>query len=282
MEYDVPQKLLSRHTASFPAFGNSRDRSAVGSHRGRTARRNRSRLFISHTGSRWVLRRRRNLLEATLRESAFCDWTLDEVRSVDAHARLLALSKNEWLFMEGDPRRHVYYLSSGRIKISRLSTEGKEFILDLIERGEVFGEGGLLEDGPQDSFGLALEDSAVIAISIARFMEILERRPELMLELAKLVSQRKKRMETRLASIALKRVRGRVATLLLQLSQDYGVRNHRGIALEIRLRQQEMGSLIGASREIVSQTLADFRRRGLIHSDGRRITILEAQTLEEI
>ena len=110
----------------------------------------------------------------------------------------------------------------------------------------------------------------------------MQKQPDFLLELAKLVDLRKNRMEKRLATLALKKVRGRVASLLLQLCHDYGVRRSDGISLQIRLSHQEMANLIGVSRETVSNALSDFRRAGLINSDGRRLIVRQTLPLEQI
>ena len=154
--------------------------------------------------------------------------------------------------------------------------------MELIEPGEIFGEGSLFAEGPHDSFAIAFEDSEVVTLPSSVVGKLMQKKPEFLLELAKLVDLRKNRMERRLANIALKKVRGRVASLLLQLCHDYGVRGSDGISLQIRLGHQEMANLIGVSREIVSHTLSDFRRRGLINSRRGRLIVHQTLPLEQI
>ncbi len=212
----------------------------------------------------------------------FADLDSKDLQAFEPYTRVSNLSKDAWVYMEGDPRSHVYYLSSGRIKIFRLTHDGKEFILEFVEPGEIFGETSILEEGPEDSYGIAAEDSTVLVIPAARFAHFLTERPDFMLKLARLVSHRKKRMETRLVMLAFHTVRARLARLLLQLAEAYGVRRPRGIQLQIRLSRQEMGGLIGASREIVSHTISDYRREGLIEVDGRSLIILRTEALEQL
>ena len=235
-----------------------------------------------------MVREGEDAVETSLYESPldsfepFADLCREDLRPIELYARVTDVQKGGWLFMEGEPRRYVYCLAAGRIKISRLSRTGKEFILELIEPGEIFGESSLFEDGPQDSFGVAFEDSRVVTLPSAEVVKLMERQPDLLLRFTKLVGLRKKRIEGRLVNLAFQKVRGRVASLLLQLCHDYGVRGSDGISLQISLRQQEMTNLIGASREIVSHTLSDFRREGLIHSDDRKLIVRQMQPLEQI
>jgi len=223
-----------------------------------------------------------NLCESQLESvDALGGLDTEDLRSLEFHAQVVDVRKGDWLFMKGDPRSYVYCLVDGRIKISRLSPTGKEFILALIEPGEIFGESSLFMDGPHDSFGVASRDSRVVTIPSSELAKLMEKRSDLPLQLAKLVEHRRQRIERRLVTLAFHKVRGRVASLLLQLCQDYGVREIDGISLGIELRHQEMANLIGVSREIVSHTLSDFRREGLIDSDGRKL-IVRQRLLEQI
>ena len=229
-----------------------------------------------------------NAVQSTENESLladiepFADLTTEDRRAIESFARVDIVPKGGWLYMEGDPRSCVYCLADGRIKISRLSRAGKEFILELVEPGEIFGESALFEAGAQDSFGVAVEASRVVSLPSLELRELMQSQPELLLQFAKLMDLRKKRMEGRLVTLALHKVRGRVASLLLQLCNDYGVRGRDGIRLGIRLRHQEMANLLGVSREIVSHTLSDFRREGLIESQGRKLIVRQTQPLEQI
>lgn len=224
-----------------------------------------------------------NLCESQLDSvEAFAGLDTEDIRSLELHMRVVDLPKGDWLFMEGDPRSDVYCLIDGRVKISRLSRTGKEFILALIEPGEIFGESSLFVDGPHDSFGVASQDSRVLAIPSSELAKLMEKHSGLPLRLAKLVERRRQKIERRLVATAFHKVRGRLASLLLQLCQDYGVRGIDGISLRIDLRHQEMANLIGVSREIVSHTLSDFRREGLIDSDGRTLIVRQTLLLEQI
>ena len=224
-----------------------------------------------------------NLCESQLDSvEAFAGLDTEDLRSLEFYVRVVDLRKGEWLFMEGDSRSEVYCLVDGRIKISRLSRTGKEFILALIEPGEIFGECSLFVDGPHDSFGVASQDSRVVTIPSSEIAKLMAKHSDLPLRLAKLVEHRRQKLERRLVALAFHKVRGRVASLLLQLCQDYGVQRIDGISLRIDLRHQEMANLIGVSREIVSHTLSDFRREGLVDSDGRTLIVRQSLLLEQI
>ena len=206
----------------------------------------------------------------------------EELREIEHATRLVMVQRGDPLYLQGDTRSSLYQLRSGRIKLSRLSVDGKEFILDLVAPGEIFGEMSLLDDEPQDTMAVALEDSCVLAIPMAKLEELLRRKPELAWKVAKLIGRRRKRFEARMETLVFKRVPGRLANLLLQLCREYGTPDGRGMMLRIQLNQQEMGNLIGASREIVNQTLSNFRRQGLIGLEGGQLIIRQQQPLQQL
>ena len=221
-------------------------------------------------------------LQTLAASELFSDLSEAELRELEQSTRLIMLRRGELLYMQGDPRRSLHQLKSGRIKLSRISVDGKEFILDLVAPGEIFGEMTLLEDEPRDTMAVALEDSQVLAISVAKIEALLQRRPELIWKVAKLIGRRRKRFESRMASLLFKKVPSRLASVLLELGEEHGTSDSRGMLLPIQLNQQEIGNLIGASREIVNQTLADFRRRGFIGQEGRQLIIRHQQPLQQL
>lgn len=140
----------------------------------------------------------------------------EDLRWFELHARVMKIPKGRWLFMEGDPRSEVYCLVDGRIKISRLSRSGKEVVQELVEPGELFGESSLFEDGPHDSFGAAFEDSRVATLPARELANLMKKRSDFAFQFAMLIELRRKKMERRLVAFTVQKVRGRIASLLLQ------------------------------------------------------------------
>jgi len=206
----------------------------------------------------------------------------EELQELDRITHMVTVKRGQPLYLPGDPGTSVFLLKFGRIKVSRLSQEGKEFILDFIEPGQIFGEMSLVEGGPQETIAEALEDSLLCIIRGSDFEALLRTKPELAMRVTKLIGLRRKRIESRLEDLVFKDVPGRMATLLLQLAQDYGIPDSRGILLGIKLSQREMANLIGASREMVNHTLSEFRRKMLIAFEGRRIILRNPSALAQV
>lgn len=203
----------------------------------------------------------------------------EDLTQLEQMSEMLSLKRREQIVFQGEPGAYVYCLRSGRVKLSRFSPEGRELILDIVMPGEIFGEilGG--EEVVQDTIAEAIEDALLCRIPRARFEALLRVHPELAFRLTKLIGLRLKRIESRIEDLVFKDVQGRLATVLLQLARDHGTRESRGCWRVPRLTQQQLAALIGSSREAVNQTLGEFRNRGLIAFEGRRILIPDPDAL---
>jgi CRP/FNR family cyclic AMP-dependent transcriptional regulator len=197
----------------------------------------------------------------------------------------LRLARGDLISLEDGRGRGVHVLSRGRMKILRFSDEGRVILLELIEPGGVFGELSFAPE-PRDDCGSnyaeALEDSIVYTIPFLTFERVLRQRPTLAVGIASLLGQRCNKLERRLEAHVFHRVPTRLANQLLELATRYGEAHADGTLLCVPLSQQDLGNLIGASREIVSLTLSDFKRRGLVSSKGRRLVVRESALREEL
>lgn len=193
------------------------------------------------------------------------------------------LSKGGMLSLqEGGARSGLHLLLVGRMKTLRFSEDGRVMILDLLDQGEVFGEMAVVaEDGIEPTYAEALEDVEIETIPRFALDGVLRGRSALALGIARLMAARRKRLEKRLETQIFQRVPVRLASLLLELAERFGEPSERGTVVDIPLSQQDLGNLIGASREIVSLTLSDFRRREAVSMQGRRIVIREPKLRRE-
>ncbi len=205
----------------------------------------------------------------------------DALRKLDDAAQRRVSSKGGFVYLPGDPSDWVYFLASGRVKVSRLSGGGRELILDLVEPGQIFGETGVLDGAPRETMAEALAPSVILAVTARRFRQFLRANPRILLRFARLLARRTKRIERRLIDVAYQKAPRQLAGLLLQLGRSYGVRDARGLLLRIELSQSALGAFIGVSRELVNHAFSDLRRRGVVDLTGGHIIIRRPEALEE-
>jgi CRP/FNR family transcriptional regulator len=189
--------------------------------------------------------------------------------------------KGQTVFDQTESVADVSILLSGLVKISRVDPEsGKELILYMVGPGEPFGVIPFFDEKPANRLATALKASRVATIDRHTFAPLLERRAveDAVLHM---VAARGRRMEDRLYDLAFHDVSRRLAQLLLQLSEQFPKERECGSQIAIWLSQQDLANFVAATRETVSLTINDFKRRGWIATHGRRICIHDAKALDE-
>ena len=170
---------------------------------------------------------------------------------------------------EGEPSQSLYILLSGRAKVQRSDSEGKEVILAVIGPGEFFGEMSLIDDSPRSASVITLESSDFMAINKDSFKAMLMQHTEICMQIMKGLVRRLREADRKIETLALLDVYGRVARVLLDFSEE--VNGER--VVKARLPRQEIAKMIGASREMVSRVMKGLEIDGYIvpMSEGRLV-----------
>lgn len=178
----------------------------------------------------------------------------------------------------------IYLLCTGRVKISRVSDQGREVTLYLLEGAELFGETGLAsENQPYELMAETLEDSLIAVIRRAEIVTALKESPRAATEMLKLLSERRSQAEAAVADLVFMDVPRRLAKLLLKLHDAQGGKGGRtATVLKTKFTHQELANMIGSTRETTTLVLNDFKRQGIIDFAGRKIIVRSRAELEDI
>jgi len=210
----------------------------------------------------------------------FKEMNAEEMGRLDRMTRMESVKKKTPIFFPGDPSQQVYLLKEGRVKISRISEEGREVTIAMLEPGEIFGELEVLGDSPRDTLAEALDDSQICVVSKDLFLDMVRSKPEFSFRLTKMIGARMQKIESRVEDLVFKDVPARLAHLLLELAKNHGRETSQGIFIQIKITHQEIANLIGSIRETVSAILGEFKREGWISFEGRQMTLLRADLLK--
>ncbi len=203
----------------------------------------------------------------------------EEIAAFDAVGRRVAYKPKDFCYLQGDPSDSVFILRTGRVRLSRITSDGREFILAFMKPGEPFGELALVDGAPRETLAEAVEESEATVVRREDFEALLGRRPELGIKVAKLLGLRNKALADRVEDLVFRDVPARLAGLLLALAADFGVGGERGTRFAFKITHRELASCIGSSRETVSQILTAFTRQQLITRNGRQIIITAPERL---
>ena len=180
----------------------------------------------------------------------------DEAASALAAAMgTIKLNRGEVLFHEGDKEDRLYVVVSGKIKLGRSGSAGRENLLAILGPGQMFGELSLFDPGPRSSTATAVTACEIRTLEHDELMGWLGGRPEVALGLLGQLAARLRRANDVVADLVFSDVPGRVAKQLLELARRFGDRREDGIHVHHDLTQEELAQLVGASRETVKVTL---------------------------
>ena len=190
--------------------------------------------------------------------------------------------RRQVIYIPGDPGQSVFFLNGGRVKISKVTRDGRELTLAYRVPGQIFGELCLGEGNPREEMAEAMENALVTEVDREVFEKIVDRNPRLAFELMHVSNQRRQDVENKVARLIFRDVNAKLADLLISLGEEYGVEDARGTLVAIKITHQEMANLIGSTRETVSLTLSQFKKQGLITMDGRKVIVTDFDGLRAL
>ncbi|MDD3846295.1 MAG: Crp/Fnr family transcriptional regulator [Syntrophorhabdaceae bacterium] len=202
------------------------------------------------------------------------DKQLDDLARAFPRRRYAA---GETIFAEGSPAEGFYVLLSGRLKIYKLSMEGKEQILHIIESGEPFAEVALFSETTFPAHAEAIRESEVMFFSRKAFKQLAVDDPSIIMNMLAILSQRLKYFTRLVEDLSLKEVPQRLAAYLVFLAQREG--SHQ---VSLGISKGQLASLLGTIPETLSRIMTKMAGRGLIEMQGRRISIIDRPALEAL
>ncbi len=192
------------------------------------------------------------------------------------------LGDGEILFQKGDEGDALFGVLAGKVRIIASSAGGKEVLLNIMEPGEMFGEIALLDGLPRTADAVAMGPTDLMMIRRAEFTGLLERQPRLAVHLLELLCARLRWMSERIEDTSFLALPARLAKRLLGLADLYGEQTEQGTRIGLPISQNELGQLMGTSRESINKHLQTWRRQGWIELERRHVIIRDADGLRDV
>ncbi|QLQ25714.1 MAG: Crp/Fnr family transcriptional regulator [Dechloromonas sp.] len=178
-------------------------------------------------------------------------------------------ARGEQVVRAGEDAETLIVMLTGRAKVTNFDEEGREIILAWLSPGEFFGEMGLIDGSPRSANVVAVEPCELLILGKHEFQRCMQDNFQVVQKLMQILVRRLREADRNIESLALLDVYGRVARLLLDMSEnDSGKR-----VVRQKISKQDMARMIGASREMVSKVMRDLEVGGYIISEGDHITI---------
>jgi CRP-like cAMP-binding protein len=194
--------------------------------------------------------------------------------------QLVRYRRAEPVFTEKQPGLSLYVVMSGRVKIFGTSTQGRSKTFAYLEPGDFFGEMSLIDDEARSASATALEDSVLIMLKAEDYRKLILSRPALAISMVKILSARLRRANREIEALSFNNVLGRIAQILLDLSERYGEKTDEGIRINMALSHKELAEMAGTAREVISRVISRFRRIGCVDFFDSKLIITDKDKLK--
>lgn len=173
----------------------------------------------------------------------------------------------------GDESETLYYIIKGSVTVAIEDDDGKEMIVAYLNAGDFFGEMGLFEqEDSRSAWVRAKTECEVAEISFSKFHELGKDHPDLIFSVSKQMAERLRKTTRKVGDLAFLDVTGRVAHTLLELCKEPDAMTHPD-GMQIKITRQEIGRIVGCSREMVGRVLKDLEEQGLVHVKGKTMVV---------
>lgn len=201
----------------------------------------------------------------------------DEMMAMDRMAAMRNATKNQVIYFPEDESDSVYMLKSGKIKLSKISAEGKEIILAILHPGEVFGELSITGvGGKREEIAEATEDAVICKVEVKDIRMMMSQNPKFNLTITKLIGFKLKKVQSRFESLIFKTAEQRIKHFIKELADEHGMPikgNSEEFLIRLKLTHDEISKLTATSRQTVTSTLNLLESEGVITYDRKSIFV---------
>ncbi|HEY4755200.1 MAG TPA: Crp/Fnr family transcriptional regulator, partial [Ignavibacteriaceae bacterium] len=186
------------------------------------------------------------------------------------------------IYFANEPSKTIYFLKTGRVKITKYLADGSEKIIAIINPGEIFGEMAYLDEGQRTDFAVTVEPSMICAINKNDLAAFIEKNPELNLKLTRILGLKLRSFSERIEDLIFKDAHQRVASFILRYADKNGRKVGDQIFVKPFLKHQNIGELTACSRQTVNYILTDLRSKGIIDFDRNKLIINKPDEIKKI
>jgi CRP-like cAMP-binding protein len=212
-----------------------------------------------------------DITENSLRKiPLFSEVSDDDLDSIASHLIERRYPKGSTIVEEGLPGDYMYVLKEGRVKVTRLSEDGREKILEMLGESSFFGEMALLDQGPRSATVKTLTPVVLLALSRTDFLGLLRRSPDLSMTVIQELTRRLRDTDEQASSLSFLRVKDRTTGLLRRMAEDAVDETHRATQ---NLTHQQIADMIGTSRETVTRVVKELKQDGWLGQRGKQYIV---------
>ena len=206
----------------------------------------------------------------------------DEIDTLLHYARVERYPAGEEIYSKGSPGQSMMAVLRGTAKMSSVSPEGKEIVLNIMYPGDLFGEIALIDGGERSADAVAMTDCEILVLHRRDFMPILEKRADICLILLRILCQRLRQTSEQVEDVLFRHLESRIAKALLHLADSADLHTVSDAPIELHVSQRELGNFAAGSRESVNKVLQSWHRAGLIALSKGSIVIFDLAKIRRL
>lgn len=207
--------------------------------------------------------------------SIFWDLNEDELGHIADKMVAKHFENGNYIFLEDSEGEQCFFVLEGSVKVTRLSKDGREVILAMLNEGDFFGEMSLLDGESRSANVIALEKTKVLTLDRNDFIEVVNDYPQIAVQLLKELARRLRKSDRQIASLSLSDAEKRIALCIIRFADEQGLIQNGKVSIPKTPIQQDIANMAGTSRETVSRALGLLEKEDLIERNGRELMILD-------
>ena len=207
--------------------------------------------------------------------SIFWDLNEDELGHIADKMVAKHFENGNYIFLEDSEGEQCFFVLEGSVKVTRLSKDGREVILAMLNEGDFFGEMSLLDGESRSANVIALEKTKVLTLDRNDFIAVVNDYPQIAVQLLKELARRLRKSDRQIASLSLSDAEKRIALCIIRFADEQGVIQNGKVSIPKAPIQQDIANMAGTSRETVSRALGLLEKEDLIERHGRELIILD-------
>jgi len=219
-----------------------------------------------------------NKLSILLNIPIFNGLSKDQIKQIGRIAVEKEMIKGRIIFSEGDEGSGFYVVVKGRVKVFKVSSEGKEHILHIVGPGETFGQAAVYAGRSFPASSEAITKTHLLFIPRAAFARLIADNPSLAMSMLAVLSLRLREFTVQIENLSLKEVPGRLASYLIYLADEQKT----GVHISLPISKGQLASLLGTIPETLSRIFTKISNQNLIEVSGREIKILDRAGLDDL
>ena len=223
----------------------------------------------------------RNHVRLLLLESfLFNELSKEELDGIVDFIKIRTTKPREVIVRKFDPGNEMFFIVDGKVSLSTVSEDGKELTFGILGKGDMFGEISLFDNMERTATVTAVESSELLILEQQYFIPFVRENSDIAIKLLRAMAQRLRYTDQLFEDTLFKQLPGRLAKKILSLADNFGQTTNEGIRITVKLSQNDIGKMSGASRESVNKQMRVWEEKGLIQFDKGYITIRRKDELE--